>query len=152
MKQCPVCGASSFEDMMVCFGCMYRFDQGGAGHMGNASPVSVAGLIGNARPVAVAGHMGNASPVPVVGHSDVAGRMGVISAREVKHVEGQGCPDGERVPLEVLLEGVWDQEAASRSQSQPTLDGEECLVKVPRGCRIVLSIEEQEDAGWVRFA
>lgn len=128
MKQCPVCGASSFEDMMVCFGCMYRFDQGGAGHMGNASPV------------------------PVVGHSDVAGRMGVISAREVKHVEGQGCPDGERVPLEVLLEGVWDQEAASRSQSQPTLDGEECLVKVPRGCRIVLSIEEQEDAGWVRFA
>lgn len=26
MKRCPVCGARLFEDMEVCFGCLYRFD------------------------------------------------------------------------------------------------------------------------------
>lgn len=27
MKACPVCGAKSFKDMEVCFGCMHRFGE-----------------------------------------------------------------------------------------------------------------------------
>ena len=27
MKTCPVCGAKSFDDMQVCFGCMHVFDK-----------------------------------------------------------------------------------------------------------------------------
>lgn len=27
MKTCPVCGAKSFKDMRVCFGCMHRFGE-----------------------------------------------------------------------------------------------------------------------------
>ncbi len=26
MKQCPVCNTSIFDDMDVCYGCMYQFD------------------------------------------------------------------------------------------------------------------------------
>lgn len=28
MKRCPVCGEVSFEDMEVCYGCLYRFGEG----------------------------------------------------------------------------------------------------------------------------
>ena len=26
MKQCPICGASAFDDARVCYGCLHRFD------------------------------------------------------------------------------------------------------------------------------
>ena len=28
MKECPTCGAPAFDDASVCFGCLYRFDDG----------------------------------------------------------------------------------------------------------------------------
>lgn len=28
MKECPTCGAPAFDDASVCFGCLYRFDEG----------------------------------------------------------------------------------------------------------------------------
>ena len=28
MKECPTCGAPAFDDAAVCFGCLYRFDEG----------------------------------------------------------------------------------------------------------------------------
>ena len=30
MKKCPVCGSGCFDDMLVCFGCMHRFEEEGA--------------------------------------------------------------------------------------------------------------------------
>lgn len=26
VKQCPICGASAFDDARVCYGCLHRFD------------------------------------------------------------------------------------------------------------------------------
>lgn len=32
MKQCPVCNSAIFDDMDICYGCMYRFDDPSVDH------------------------------------------------------------------------------------------------------------------------
>ena len=32
MKTCPICHATAFDDMAVCYGCLHRFDEAGHKH------------------------------------------------------------------------------------------------------------------------
>lgn len=49
MKTCPICGAGAFDDALVCFGCLYRYEQdvsrgperSWSGAMPRSAPVSI---------------------------------------------------------------------------------------------------------------
>jgi len=41
MKICPICSARCFEDMDVCFGCMYRFDSAEQGFIELSLPQEI---------------------------------------------------------------------------------------------------------------
>jgi hypothetical protein len=57
MKTCPICGAVAFDDALVCYGCMYRYDD-------NDAPEGVGGYS-----QAPSGKMAGESPNPPGKHA-----------------------------------------------------------------------------------
>ena len=73
MKVCPVCKSTLFDDMDVCYGCMYRFDGGEEGRLAEQSPSAAANLyaaaLAGAQMARESVLSGGATPAP----PDVAG-------------------------------------------------------------------------------
>lgn len=68
MKTCPICHATCFDDMDVCYGCLHRFGEGEPGSEGAAGAVSLV----SAGAAAGEGAMAAVPPIAVSARDAVA--------------------------------------------------------------------------------
>ena len=140
MKTCPVCKARCFDDMDICYGCMYRFGEGSREYPEAVSRDEGEAAIrdGRAHPARTVDPVAEAHAVPRTAHRELPRVFGAVDGDDVFDMTGPAVPG--------RVEASAPAFAVAESGEAPQFElvaGPLAIASLGNGYRLVVAIERE---------